>query len=125
MPKLKTAIISTLIVDHEEFGNTHLQSIFNENDLHLDIHSPHCDFLNVIEKKKYDCVMINSDLMNNLTMEFIDKVKGNYPSIIVIILLKNPSYEKIFNFVRAGVDDFIMKPFTWEDVERTLTFYYY
>jgi len=125
MKQLKTIIKSTLIIDYEEIGNTNLINIFSENGLLLDIVASDHDYLNRINQKKYDCVMINSDLADNLAVKIIDTVKGYYPWIIVVILLQNPDYEKIFNFVRNGADDFIMKPFSWTDMEKVLKFYYY
>jgi DNA-binding NtrC family response regulator len=125
MKTIKTRFKSSLIIDHEEFGNALLEKVFFENGLHLDIISPNNDYMPMIEHKKYDCVLLNSDLMSSLSYDIVDKLKSHYPGIAIIILLKNPSYEKVFNFVRLGVDDFIMKPPTWEDIERVFTHYYY
>ena len=125
MKNIKTALKSTLIIDHEEFGNSYLKDIFQEHGLYLDIVSPHSDLLNILDNKKFDCLLLNSDLLNNLTDDIINKVKCFHPSVMVILLLKNPSYEKIFHFVRLGVDDFILKPYNWSDLEKLLTHYYF
>ena len=126
MKSVKTALTSTLMIEDEEFDqHLNFKRIFSENGLHLEIKTPYNDYMQIIESKKVDCVMINSELVNNFTFEIIDKIKCNFPWIVVVILLKNPSYEKIFSFVRHGADDFIIKPFTYEDMEKVLTFYYF
>lgn len=33
--------------------------------------------------------------------------------------------ENIFTYVRTGADDFLIKPFKWDDIEKLLKFYYY
>ena len=125
MKIIKTAFKSTLIIDPEEKDNLNLISIFHENGLKLEIINQEQDYQAKIEKNKYDCVIISSDLANNNSEKIIDNLKINYPWIVIIILLENPSYEKIFSFIRMGVDDFILKPFIWEDFEKLLRFYYY
>jgi len=126
MRHLRTSIKSTLMIHSlEPSEETHLKNIFFENGLFLDIVSLDSDFMARLEQQKFDCVIINSDIENNQPQEIIDNIKIVYPWIIVIILLKNPSFEKIFQLVRYGVDDFIIHPFLWEDVEKVLSYYYY
>jgi DNA-binding NtrC family response regulator len=123
MKTIKTSIKSTLIIDHEEYENQHLKNIFYENDLKLDIVLPGSNYIDLLQENKYNCLMINSDLVRDQSVEIINNVKINLPWVIVIVLLKNPSYEKIFHFVRQGVDDFILKPFNWNDIEKILRYY--
>jgi DNA-binding NtrC family response regulator len=125
MKTLKTAIKHTLIIDKEELENTSLINIYKENGLSLDIVSEEHDYMNKIHTTKYDCVMIDSELPNNQTIKIIDEVKGNYPWMIVIIILKKPEFDRMINYVRLGVDDFLLKPFTWEDLETMLRHYFY
>jgi len=126
MRHLRTSIKSTLMINNlESTEETHLKNIFFENGLFLDVISLESDYMARLEQHKFDCVIIISDIENNQPQEIIDKIKILYPWIIVIIQLKNPSFEKIFQLVRYGVDDFIMSPFLWEDVEKVLTYYYY
>jgi len=125
MKQLKTVIKNTLMVDNEELENSSLTKIFNENGIHLDIISTKHDYVSWLKQKDYDCVLLYSDLPDNLTLKIIEAVKGNYPWVIVVILLVNQSYEKVFNFVRLGVDDFILKPFSWDDIEKIYRHYYY
>ena len=125
MKQLRTIIRNTLIIDNEELMNNNLIKVFSENGLHLDIISSKHDYISRLKQKNYDCVMINSDLPNNLTAKTIDAIKGNYPWMIVIVLLVNLSYAKVFDFVRLGVDDFVIKPFSWENIESVYKHYYY
>ena len=125
MKKIRTAIKSTLLIDPNEESNTNLVSIFNENSLELEIISNEKDYQKILEENKFDCVMINSDLDDNLADRIIDTLKIYYPWIVIVILLEEPTYEKVFSFVRAGADDFIIKPFNWESIEEILKFYYY
>jgi DNA-binding NtrC family response regulator len=125
MKELKTIIKNTLMLDNEELNSTNLVNIFHENGLNLEIISTQCDYLNRMKQQKYQCMMIHSDLQDNMTYKVIENIKSNYPWIIVIVLLVNISYEKVFEFVRLGVDDFIVKPFSWEDIESVYKHYYY
>jgi len=125
MKSIKTSLSSILMIDNEEYGNVFLKNIFQEKGLYLEIQSQYNDYMHTIESKNIDCIMLNSDLINNLTIDIIDKVKCNFPWMVIVILLKNPSYERIFQFVRLGVDDFIIKPFIFEDIEKVLTYYYF
>ena len=125
MIPLKTAIKSTLIIDQDEYNNNVLKSIFREKGLSLDTVSEKIDYIEMIENNRYDCIIIDSDLPNNQTAISIDEIKGNYPWMIVVVLLKDMNYEKIIKYVRLGADDFIMKPFSWDDIEVLLKHYYY
>jgi len=125
MKQLRTIIKNTLMIDNEELDNSNLIKIFSENGIHLEIISTQHDYVNLMKNKEYDCVLINSDLPDNFALKVIDVIKGNYPWIIVMVLLVHPNYEKVFNFVRLGVDDFIIKPFSWDDIEKVYRYYYY
>ena len=125
MIAIKTAIKSTLIIDKDEYNNTNLKSIFNEKGLLLDTISDENDYMEKIESNRYNCVMIDSELPNNQTSKIVDEIKGYYPWIIVVIFLKTLDYTKIIKFVRLGVDDFLVKPFSWDDLEQLLKHYYY
>ncbi|MCL2063075.1 MAG: hypothetical protein FWG98_01710 [Candidatus Cloacimonetes bacterium] len=125
MKTIKTAIKSTLIIDPDENENVTLISIFKEYGLELDIITRENDFLEKLNNNRYECVMIHSDLPENYTDKIVDTLKIDFPNIVVIILLENPTFDKIFHFVRSGVDDFILKPFIWDDIEKLLRFYYY
>ncbi|MCL1826627.1 MAG: response regulator [Candidatus Cloacimonetes bacterium] len=125
MITLKTIIKSTLIIDQEEYNNSNLKNIFREKFLHLDIVSPEHDYMSMIENTKYDCVMLDSELAKNQSTFIIDQIKGNYPWMIVVVLLKNNDFEKIISFVRLGVDDFIVKPFVWDNFEELLKHYFF
>lgn len=125
MKTLKTAIKSTLMIDSDEVGNANLINIFNENSLCIEIISHKHDFMKRIFDNHFDAILLSSDLPNNMSFKILDAVKGSFPWIIVIVLLKNPDYEKIFDFVRQGADDFVLKPFIWEDLEKVYKFYYF
>ena len=125
MKPLKTILKSTLIIDYDDIENANFINIFIEHGLSLDIVTPQKDFLSIIKKNKIDCVMIYSDQPDNMAYKIIDAIKTNYPWVVVIILLQNPDYKKIFGFIRQGADDFILSPFTWDDVENVLLHYYY
>ena len=125
MITLKTAIKSTLIIDKDDFNNTNLIGVFKEKGLMLDTISDEHDYIEKLEKNQYDCVMIDGELPNNQTNKIIDEIKGNYPWILVVIFLKSADYTKIIKFVRLGADDFLVKPFTWDDLENLLRHYYY
>ena len=125
MKKILTAIKSVLLIDPSDRKNTNLISVFEENGLVLEIISNEHNYQNRIHDRQYDCVMLNSDLENDKTENIIDFVKTTYPGIIVVILLEEPTFEKIFRLVRLGVDDFIIKPYIWDDIEKLLRYYYY
>jgi len=103
----------------------HLINIFFENGLFLDVISSDHDYLARFEQYKFDCAVISSDLENNQPNEIIDNIRIKYPWVIIIVLLKNPTFEAVFQFVRYGVDDFLMLPCIWEDVEKVLSYYNY
>ena len=125
MHPIRTAIKSVLIVDPVNINNRSLVSIFKDKGIELEISNQHQNYQYMIESKQYDCVMLNSELENNYCEIIIDFIKTHYPGIIIVILLEDPTYEKIFNFVRKAADDFILTPYTWEDIEKMLRFYYY
>ena len=125
MPKIRSAIKSVLIIDIIDHENNNLISIFLEHGIDLDIVSYHDNYKYMMDSKQYDCIMLNSDMKDNLTEKIIDYIKVTYPGTIVVVLLENPSYEKVFQFIRISVDDFIMKPYTWDDIEKLLRFYYF
>jgi len=126
MRKVRTSIKSTLMISVLDLQQIdHLKNLFFENGLFLDIISPENDYLSRFEQYKFECVVISSDKENNQTFEVIDQIRILYPGVIIIVLLKNPTFESIFQFVRYGVDDFLMFPCVWEDIERVLSYYNY
>jgi len=125
MKQIKTIINNTILIDNEELDSANLVKIFYENGLNLEIITTNQDYLNLLRQKDFDCLLIHSDMPDSLTVKIIDFIKCNYPWMIVIVLLVNKSYEKVFELVRLGVDDFIQQPFTWEDIEKVYKHYNY
>ena len=125
MKQIKTIINNTILIDNEELDSGNLVKIFYENGLNLEIITTNQDYLNLLRQKNFDCLLIHSDMSDSLTVKIIDFIKCNYPWMIVIVLLVNKSYEKVFELVRLGVDDFIQQPFTWEDIEKVYKHYNY
>ena len=114
-----------MIIDPDEKNNSILKDIFSRLSIKMNIVTPGFGFLVGLKNQQHDCVLINSELPDNQAIRILDKIKWEVPNMIVIILLNKPNINKIIEFVRHGADDFIQKPFTFEDIEKILTYYYY
>ncbi|MCK9330237.1 MAG: hypothetical protein PHY08_11955 [Candidatus Cloacimonetes bacterium] len=67
--------------------------------------------------------IIKNDEYNN------KKDFDNMPNEYLNLQINNGNFQQILNqvfeLVRNGADDFIIKPFIWQDIEKILKFYYY
>jgi DNA-binding NtrC family response regulator len=122
---LKTSIKSILMVDPEEVNNDSLIESFKKHGVSIKIVTINYGPLADLKNLTFDCLMINSDLIGGQALKLLEKVKWEKPEIIVIMLLNTSKTERIFELVRHGADDFLMKPFSWDEIEKLLTHYNY
>ncbi len=125
MENIQTSIHSALVIDHDNDFFSNLNSIFIYYHINIKCINNGIDALKEIEGSTFDCFFIASTLLDVSAVYLIDRIKCIYPSVIVIVMLDNPTVEQVIEFTAYGADNFIIKPFTWESVEKLLTFYNY
>lgn len=125
MDKISTSIQSILIIDQNDDFFTNLNSIFIFYQITAKNINNGIEAIKEIEANFYDCFIISSQIHEISVLFLVDQIKGLYPNAIVVILLENPTIDQVIEYTAYGVDNFIQKPFTWEAVEKVLTFYNY
>jgi response regulator RpfG family c-di-GMP phosphodiesterase len=79
------------------------------------------DALNLIEKLGYiDCVLSDINMPGMDGLEFISRLKKKDRSVEAVIITGYPSMEAIIEAMRAGSSDFIVKPFTIDQLRWTV-----
>lgn len=79
--------------------------------------------LNILHKKKSMQIVFLDLVMPGMdAFEFLKKVKEINSLIQVIITTANNSYNNILNSIKNGADDYLIKPFSFEDIKEVMEY---
>jgi len=78
------------------------------------------DALKKIEKNTPDIILVDINMPFMDGLELSEKLKEEYPEILIIILTGHSEFEHARKAIRLGVIDFITKPFEKEELLRSL-----
>jgi signal transduction histidine kinase len=113
-----------LIVDDTDINLVLLEAIFKKWDVKVDKAHNGKEALDMIAKHHYDMVLSDVNMPEMNGIEMTKRIRRNLTSdsskMPVIILSANILQDEIEEFQRAGVTDYMMKPFLMADLYRTI-----
>ncbi|HEU5315268.1 MAG TPA: PAS domain S-box protein [Chloroflexota bacterium] len=109
-----------LVVDDEESVLVTMQAILLAAGHRADAAGTRADALEALERKTFDVVVSDLHLDEGDGLEVIAAAKRRSPTTAGIILTGYGSFEAVTRALRAGVDDFVVKPTDVEELKRTI-----
>lgn len=79
------------------------------------------EILNILENKSFDILLIDIDTPEFDYMTFINQVMAIDPYISCIIITKQERIHNVIETMKAGAFDYILKPFNFEVLFKTLS----
>ncbi len=105
-----------LLVDDEELACEALKE-FLEDDHEIYIEHDGESALNFLKKQKVDVVITDHNMPKMTGIELIQKGKSLFPDCYFLMLTAHSSLEHAISALRAGADDYLMKPVNFEELE--------
>jgi DNA-binding NtrC family response regulator len=112
--------LKILLVDDDQWIRDSLRLFFEAEGCRLVTSETAEEGMKALEKVDYDVVISDYKLPGMNGLEFLRKVKEKQTNIYEILITAYANYEIETEAREIGVQDFIPKPFTSEDVERSL-----
>ncbi|MBE0648534.1 MAG: response regulator [Bacteroidales bacterium] len=113
-----------LIVDDTEINLVLLEAIFEKWNATVDNAKNGKEALALIDRNKYDLILSDVNMPELDGIEMTKKIRHNLTTNIskvpVIILTANILQDEVEKFQRAGVTDYLMKPFLMADLYRVI-----
>ena len=114
--------INTLIVDDERGIRESLKEYIEmkyEN-LNTDISENADEALKKIENKSYHLILLDIVMPGMDAFDFLKRVKEINPLIQVLMITGNSTMEKVLSALENGADDYLTKPFDFDDLENII-----
>ncbi len=108
-----------LIVDDEAIVRRGIKKSVNWNELGIEMVAEAADgveALSQVIENEPDIILLDINMPKMDGLEFASIIKKQYPKIKIVIITGYHEFEYARSALRAGVDDYILKPITKEDV---------
>lgn len=79
------------------------------------------EIFTLLSANRYDLVIMDIALTDMCAVEILQKMRIEYPDIIIIVLTGNPSIESAIEAVRSNVFDYLVKPTNTDEIIDTVT----
>ena len=74
------------------------------------------DFINIIKTQRLDIVLLGISLPTMSSIEITEMIKADYPKIKILMLSTYTSEDFIFNALKAGIDGYLSKDSTGDEL---------
>ena len=108
-----------LVIDDEEFIRDSCRQALARNASRIEVAGDGVKGLNILEKEAFDLVILDLKMPGLSGMKVLDKIKQDYPEIVVVVITGYATVESAVEAMRSGAYDFLPKPFTPESL-RTI-----
>ena len=117
-----------LIVDDQEFNRMLLSTILQQYGVTYDVASDGVEALNLYHHNVYDAIFMDENMPNMNGIEATKQIRNiekEYSSThtLIIAVTANALIEDQERFLDAGMDDYISKPYSEEDILKVLNKY--
>lgn len=113
-----------LIVDDEPVVRRGIRRCVNWNELGVEMVAEAANGIEALTQTAADApdiVLLDINMPNMNGLEFAGIIKKQRPHSRVVIITGYPDFEYVRSALRLGVDDYILKPVTKEDIESIVT----
>jgi DNA-binding NtrC family response regulator len=113
-----------LVVDDDESMRDSCRQALARKANRVEVAEDGLSGLEILEKEAFDLVILDLKMPGLSGMEVLDRIKQEYPEVVVIVITGYATVESAVDAMRHGAFDFLPKPFTPESlraiVERAL-----
>lgn len=118
-PPMKTRFQILLADDEPLFGQT-TQQFLELHDLDVTFVENASLALQAMDNKPFDLVIADLDMPGNRNLEFLNKVRANYPMIPFVLVTGRPTLPSAIECIRLGVHDYFLKPLELDDLLHSI-----
>ena len=101
-----------LVVDDEETMRDSCQQALSQDGDRVKVAEDGSTALAMLEKESFDLVILDLKMPGLSGMEVLEKVKEEYPEVVVVVITGYATIESAVEAMKKGAYDFIPKPFT-------------
>jgi len=101
-----------LIIDDEEIIRMSCERALQGEGFHTGVAISGREGLEILEKEKYDMVLLDLKMPDMDGMEVLGKIKTSWPDINVIMISGYSTVDTAVKALRSGAVNFIQKPFS-------------
>jgi len=111
---------AVLVVDDEKVVCSGCDRILSDEGFQVETSTDVRRGLKMAETKDYDAILLDLRMEGMDGLEFLERLRGKKPDVPVIIITGYPSPESLERSMRMGVSDYIPKPFTPEEISKSV-----
>jgi len=123
--KNSTDLLSILIIDDDPVFRNLFRAILKQKYNIFVVEKPSVAF-NILKTENIDIIFSDFMLPEMNGLEVLEKVKGEYPDIEVIMISDSGDMDTVITALKKGATDYFKKPFTpadiWVSIEKTKKF---
>jgi two-component system, OmpR family, response regulator len=105
-----------LIVDDEGDVCYLLSKLLKQKDMEFEQVNTLAQAETILKEDHLDIIFLDHNLPDGLGINFIDKVKKDYPGIKIVLITAHDTVMNKNRAMKKGADQFIAKPFTSEQI---------
>ncbi|MBW1695745.1 MAG: response regulator [Deltaproteobacteria bacterium] len=110
-----------LLIDDDEWIRDSLSIFFEAEGCHIHTLETAEEGLEILKHQPYDIIIVDYRLPGMDGLDFLRRIKGQYPNSIKILITAYGDKEIAYEARQLGVNDFIEKPFTTTTIEASLS----
>ena len=101
-----------LVIDDEESMRDSCRQTLSRKASRVEVARDGLTGLSILEKEAFDLVILDLKMPGLSGMEVLNKIKQEYPDVVVIVITGYATIESAVEAIRCGAYDFVPKPFT-------------
>jgi len=113
--------MNILLVDDDKWIRDSMTVLFEAEGCALKALETAEEGLEIIKNQKFDIAIVDYRLPNMDGLEFLERIGVLMPNIMRILITAYGDKKMFSRAKRIGVEEYIAKPFTSENIEETLT----
>lgn len=114
-------VISILVVDDDPFMRDVLFKYLTHQDYQVTVAESGFEALEQIRQKDFHFALIDMVLPKMDGLELIDQINEIRSNVMLIIMTGHPSLETALKALKKGVQDYLIKPFNFEQLSDVLS----
>jgi len=112
--------MNILLIDDDEWIRDSMSLFFEGEGCHLSAVETAEEGLEALRCDAYDIIFIDYKLPGMDGLQFLEQIKKSQPHILKVLITAY-GFEVLGKAKQLKIDDFITKPFTSEDIQKSLT----
>lgn len=112
--------MNILIIEDEGDISLILNLMLKKEDIEIEHVTTLAKAATFLKEQSTDIVIIDNQLPDGLGLEYIKEIKSSYPLIKIIMITGNTDTTDKATAIENGADIFLAKPFTKEQIQKSL-----